>query len=848
MSGSPGSGGSNPRKFSEKIALHNQKQAEETRAFEQLMTDLTVSRVQFQKIQQLRLTQTRAQYYGGSLPNVNQIGNATTEFQGTFPAGLDTVRGTRHHGLVERVHRDRGRINSPHRRPVDKHGRQISFTRLQVPWREQRGRSLLLRLLSASSGHCEPGSGRLPTWLLIVALHRRSITGSVFTLQLVKQNASTPSDIVYIRAQDSPERAQCVFRAANCCPSESRGPVGVWIEGAEPADGYVHVPLEHSWAGSAAQTAGDSCESSARMLSEALRCATEIRHEFFHPSRVWPRLESCMGSDIRGHPWKTCERYSQQVDVGGADGEKRPVGRGTLGPPRDSKLWCFRFQREQQPWSEEKRPGYRLISQLNRTNSDSALHTSAMSPNQQDAFGMNQQMGRGPPQRNASMNEAEVDGSGDVFSFPALPNDEALIGVSKPLPKQLWEAKKVQSLSSRPKSCEVPGINIYPSPEPNAGLSHYQGTLNTGGSLPDLSNLHFPSPLPTPLDPDDGGYPNLSGGSSTGNLPAAMMHLGIGNSQGLSSSLSNPSIQASLNNSQLHSSLSNPSIHSSLRLSSMPNPPPGALSSSPRRRPTPISPLTLSPGAEQRRSLGMQLSPTMSPSLSPITQGVALDTGSLPMEPPPPYPLYQQSQQPLQQAHPGLQQSSQHPAGQGQHQQPLSPLHNLHLDFNSSGQNMGAFFSDPFMDPQFSNRQSKSLSYQLDQFSMLENAMSSAAGGTCFDPTSNLYYSQAALMGLGGSHGNLQDSLQMRQNMLYSNCGGGVPNIILTDDSNPSLSKDISSALSAVPECFDSEGGFPLEDELRIEPLSLDGLSMLSDPDMVLPDPSVEDSFRSDRL
>lgn len=45
MSGSPGSSGSNPRKFSEKIALHNQKQAEETRAFDQLMTDLTVSRV-----------------------------------------------------------------------------------------------------------------------------------------------------------------------------------------------------------------------------------------------------------------------------------------------------------------------------------------------------------------------------------------------------------------------------------------------------------------------------------------------------------------------------------------------------------------------------------------------------------------------------------------------------------------------------------------------------------------------------------------------------------------------------------------------------------------------------------
>lgn len=30
-----------------------------------------------------------------------------------------------------------------------------------------------------------------------------------------------------------------------------------------------------------------------------------------------------------------------------------------------------------------------------------------------------------------------------VFSFPAVHNEESLIGVSKPLPRQLWEAKKV---------------------------------------------------------------------------------------------------------------------------------------------------------------------------------------------------------------------------------------------------------------------------------------------------------------------------------------------------------------------------------------------------------------------
>uniref|UniRef100_A0A8C5D498 CREB regulated transcription coactivator 3 n=1 Tax=Gouania willdenowi TaxID=441366 RepID=A0A8C5D498_GOUWI len=199
MSGSPGTGGSNPRKFSEKIALHNQKQAEETRAFEQLMTDLTVSRVQFQKVQQLRLTQSRAQYYGGSLPNVNQIGNTSTEFQGGFHSGLDSVRGTRHHGLVERVHRERNRINSPHHRPVDKHGRQMD---------------------------------------------------------------SSPYGAVY------------------------------------------------------------------------------------------------------------------------------------LSPPPDNS-----WRREQRPWTEEKRPGFRLISQLNRTNSDSALHTSAMNQNPQDPFGPNQQISRGP-QRN----------------------------------------------------------------------------------------------------------------------------------------------------------------------------------------------------------------------------------------------------------------------------------------------------------------------------------------------------------------------------------------------------------------------------------------------------------------
>uniref|UniRef100_H3BW14 CREB regulated transcription coactivator 3 n=1 Tax=Tetraodon nigroviridis TaxID=99883 RepID=H3BW14_TETNG len=677
MSGSPGTGGSNPRKFSEKIALHNQKQAEETRAFEQLMTDLNVSRVQFQKIQQLRLSQSRAPYYGGSLPNVNQIGKAN-EFQGGFPSGLDSVRGTRHHGLVERVHRDRNRINSPHRRPAE------------------------------------------------------------------------------------------------------------------------HV-------------------------------------------------------------------------------DSSPYGGVYLSPPLDNN-----WRREQQPWTEEKRPGFRLISQLNRTNSDSALHTSALNPNPQNPFVS--------PVPFRGCSESERGGGGRLRErFPPLVGEESLLGVSKPLPKQLWEAKKVQSLASRPKSCEVPGINIFPSPEQNPGLCHYQGLLNTGGSLPDLSNLHFPSPLSTPLDPEDNGaYPNLSGGSSTGNLPAAMMHLGIGGSQGgqgralpnlneaspkkaprvphqllirgsvRSLVLSCPMRFSSARhqsdpgtstlfltpNNWLFSSPCScpPSSHHSCTISSSvlglnsipPSTPPLRLSnSSPRRRPAPISPLTLSPGSEQRRGLSKQLSPTMSPSLSPITQGVALDTSNMPREPPPPYPLYPQSQHAVDQ--------SRQQSDAKQHGDNLQrPLHGaaVHQPAEQNAavpgrraptvSGLGQVASSALMPPLVSS--SFSLPFpsatQLDQFALLESSLS----------------------GLGGSHGSLQDPAHMRANMLYSNCSGGLPNIILTDDSNPSLSKDISGALSTVPECFDAEGVFPLEDELRIEPLSLDGLSMLSDPDMVLPDPSVEDSFRSDRL
>ncbi|MED6291839.1 hypothetical protein CHARACLAT_027768 [Characodon lateralis] len=62
--------------------------------------------------QKLHLARTQGPYYGGSLPNVNQIGRNPLDFQGSFQSSPESNRSTRHHGLVERVQRDR-RFVSP---------------------------------------------------------------------------------------------------------------------------------------------------------------------------------------------------------------------------------------------------------------------------------------------------------------------------------------------------------------------------------------------------------------------------------------------------------------------------------------------------------------------------------------------------------------------------------------------------------------------------------------------------------------------------------------------------------------------------------------------------------------
>ncbi|XP_059847295.1 CREB-regulated transcription coactivator 1-like isoform X2 [Hypanus sabinus] len=568
----------NPRKFSEKIALHTQKQAEETAAFEEVMKDLSITRaarLQLQKSQYLQLGQGRGQYYGGSLPNVNQIGSTTLDlpFQTPFQSSaLDTSRTTRHHGLVDRVYRDKNRLGSPHRRaiPVDKHGRQ-----------------------------------------------------------------------------------------ADSCPYSSI---------------YLSPPPDTSW---------------------------------------------------------------------------------------------------------------------RRTNSDSALHQSTMNPIAQDPF-------NGSTQETQNQHKRVL-----LLTVPGM--EENTSDNDKSLSKQLWDNKK--SMSSRPKSCEVPGINIFPSADQENTTSLIPAAHNTGGSLPDLTNIHFPPPLPTPLDPEESTFPTLGSANSTGNLTANMNHLGLStNSQGLTSSQ-------------------------------------GSLQS---RQPT-ATPLTLPVSTDSRRQQQqLQLSPALSP-LSPITQAVAMDALALEQHLPA-YPFFtQQTTQPQSQSSSSLGQNTQVQQSSGQKQAatvPQSPPMNqtqapIGMDISTTSI-LGSVFGD-YYDQQLTSRQANSLSHQLEQFNMIESPSSS---NSLYNQISTLNYSQAAMMGLTGSHGSLHDT-----QLTYTN-HGNIPNIILTvtGESPPTLSKELTNSLAGVGDvAFDTDSQFPL-DELKIDPLTLDGLHMLNDPDMVLTDPATEDTFRMDRL
>ncbi|XP_026230142.1 CREB-regulated transcription coactivator 1a isoform X2 [Anabas testudineus] len=579
----------NPRKFSEKIALHNQKQAEETAAFEEVMKDLSITRaarLQLQKTQYLQLGPNRGPYYGGSLPNVNQIGNNTVEvpFQNS---GLDANRSTRHHGLVDRVYRDRNRIVSPHRKPlsIDKHGRQI-----------------------------------------------------------------------------------------------------------------------------------DSC----------------------------------------------------------------PYGSVYLSPPPDTS------------WR--------------RTNSDSALHQSTLTPAQPASFtGGSQEL---QPKR---------------VLLLSVPGSEAIKQeVDEDGQKQDWDCKKN---ISRSKPCKVPGINIFPTPDQQLTTALKPAAHNTGGSLPDLTNIQFPPPLHTPLDSDDAAAASFSSSNSTQTLA---------NTQGVNTS--QPTVTMEMQPGQdnmvpLILNAGDSHQHQNLQLS-----------------PT-SPPLTLSQAAINAMNLEQQLSQYAFFNQQPSSQTHQSQQTGLVQLPSSVNSCSTTDNQTSSQTNMTMDmntasslQQYRSRVGSSANQSPTSPVSNQGFSPGGSPQHnsiLGSVFAD-FYDQQLPSIQASALSQQLGQFNMIETPISS---DSLYNQTSPLNYTQALMMGLTGGHCNLQDSQQLG----YSS-HGNIPNIILTvsGESPPSLPKDLTGSVSTDVN-FDIDSQFPLDD-LKIDPLTLDGLHMLNDPDMVLADPATEDAFRLDRL
>ncbi|RXN38979.1 CREB-regulated transcription coactivator 1-like isoform X2 [Labeo rohita] len=557
----------NPRKFSEKIALHNQKQAEETAAFEEVMKDLSITRaarLQLQKTQYLQLGQNRGQYYGGSLPNVNQIGNTT----------------------------------------------------IDLPFQLQLQKTQYLQL-GQNRGQYYGGS--LPN---------------------VNQIGNTTIDLPF------------------------------------------QTPFQNS-----------------------------------------------------GLDTSRTTRHHGLVD--------------------------------------------RVYRDRNRitTNSDSALHQSTLNPNPQDAFAGGSQ----------DLQPKQV----LLLTMPGTGEPES--DMDKEGQNQIWDHKK--TTSPRPKSNKIPGINIFPSPDQEMTASLIPAAHNTGGSLPDLTNIQIPPPLPTPLDPDD-STSSLSASNSTGNL--ANTHMGLTSvSQGVTSA--QPTVTVSV-----------------------------------QRRHENVVPLILNTDSQQHPSL-QQLSPTLSPPLS-LSQAVTIDAMTLEQQ----LAQYAFFSQPSTQTQgvgglPQLQQNTQLPPVSGSQTQT-----SVGIDINTHSSILGSVFGDAFYDQQLSPRQTSALSQQLEQFNMIENPISS---NSLYTEGSTLNYSQAAMLNLTGSHGNLQDAQQLG----YSS-HGNIPNIILTvtGESPPSLYKEFSNSLTG-DVSFDADSQFPL-DELKIDPLTLDGLHMLNDPDMVLADPATEDAFRMDRL
>ncbi|XP_033750075.1 CREB-regulated transcription coactivator 1-like isoform X2 [Pecten maximus] len=549
-----------------------------------------------------------------------------------------------------------------------------------------------------------------------------------------------------------------------------------------------------------------------------------------------------------------------------------PYGSAFLTPPPDTS-WRRLFRHLNGP-------------NLSRTNSDSALHTSAMAPISD--LGDHMHGATTPPVNRRLM---EVAG------------ENAMQGGA--LMKEFWDPKKLVA-QSRPKSCEVPNINIYPSTEQeNQGTGIHVPITNNTGSLPDLTVLHFPPPLATPLDAEDQSY--QGGQAPPGSAPANLSPTSAHRLGGMGPP--SPQAQSPVQRRRLQHGGPSPLVLSGsptqqMRMShstpdSVPNLDPSKLSLDPRLKQQYL--LYLHQQQQQRQRGGHTRPPA--PSNNNLRQVPQVHITSA---------CDQNNSQPsLTQYRNNVSESN--------CQSPTSPLSQTsHSPAQSPGLPPTSWNNSPFTENyqhQQQQQQTNALQHQFEQFNMsqdnhfissssdsslLTNGATSTAIYTSPQNTS-INFSQAITHGLSGSNQDLhqqyfpqqldserisqkcvvnpavqyqhlqQQSAQQQQNILqqqqqqqqqqHVSSSGKIPDIIFTginsylfpgvDDNlmgKQDFAKELGNAITGMPDGFDTEF-FTSDEALKVglDPLDLDGLQMLTDPSM-LTDPATEESFKLDRL
>ncbi|XP_052793246.1 CREB-regulated transcription coactivator 1-like isoform X2 [Mya arenaria] len=520
-----------------------------------------------------------------------------------------------------------------------------------------------------------------------------------------------------------------------------------------------------------------------------------------------------------------------------------PYGTGAyLSPPPDTS-W-----RRPMPFS--RLHVYRQLNGVNhlaRTNSDSAIHASSSMGAGGDIPSPN------TPPMHRRIQEVVGENSGLSAGYP-------------------WDPKKLQQ---RPKSCEVPNINIYPSAEQESQMHIPIG--NNTGSLPDLTILQFPSPLTTPLDLEEqvgGAYQQFYSPLTT----ALDLEIQTANYANSPANLSPTSAHHMAMGPPSHNGSSSASPGSQRRRMNASGPSPLVLTSNGNQSMrVPLSPPVAShdpstvhtdPRIQQQYMLymrqqqqragshsnhGNQVSPTQSPLNSSYP---GLDES--PRVPPPHMGPVPQVCVTSHEADPPEGSLSQYRnnISEGNCQSPTSPhSQTSYSPSQSPGMPPQPWGSSMFDDTyHLQQQQTTALQQQFEHFNMHQpisssnNVPVSLGGGGCVavSSMSSMPYSQAVN---NGSIMSPSQEFTQRQNMQQfymdgliqghlnnsSTANSKIPDIILSGMSDGSFDADF----------FGSVSDEALKDGLV--PLDLDGLQMLTDPNMIA-DADTENSFKLDQL